>query len=488
MKNVLVNGLLVLIALIGWGGHKVVAQNRIDLTLKYNTTTSLYEVYGRPNFTDPAFGVGAGTQITVVLPASVADNALTVTSVNGGAWSDASKVYAPTADPSNDFHGIATAGNYTALVSGQETLFFTFGVTGTCLPGIRLFDNTTDPSSSAAGFSGGDYKNYIGDALNAGEDVYRINYTTPGGLCGIAPTIGFVSPASGTQTNANPPISGTATPGASVTVGEGNTTICTTIASSAGTWSCSNPTPFSAGPHTLTAVASNLTGSSPVATTSFTVVGPATIAILGPVNGTTTTTTPTISGTATPNSSVTVGENGTTLCTTTATASGAWSCPGITLTTGPHTITAVASNLGGPSPAATTSFTVVPNSSTLTAGPGTVFNDLNGNCTADAGESLSGLPTPLYVKLISTATPAVAQQVVAIASNGSFTFTGITDGTYTVIVDDNATLSDVTPVAGYLNASRGSFVATNGTVQQPSPAQFCLQSTCPPFTLPTLSK
>jgi hypothetical protein len=161
MKNLLFNGLLVLIALVGWGGHTVVAQ-KIDLTLKYNTATSLYEVYGRPNFTDPAFGIGAGTQITIVLPASVADNALTVTPVNGGAWGDASRLYAPTADPANDFHGIATAGNYIALVSGQETLFFTFSVAGACLPGVRLFNNTTDPSSSAAGFNGGITKTTLG--------------------------------------------------------------------------------------------------------------------------------------------------------------------------------------------------------------------------------------------------------------------------------------------------------------------------------------
>ncbi|MBD2699170.1 hypothetical protein IC229_00880 [Spirosoma sp. BT702] len=401
MKKGLFNVLQFLMALIGWGGYEVVAQNRIDVTIKYNTTTTLYEVYGRPNFTDPAFGVGAGTQISIVLPASVADNALTVTSVNGGAWSDASRVYAPAADPSNDFHGIATAGNYVSLVSGQEILFFTFGVTGVCLPGIRLFENLTDPSSSAPGFSGGDYKNYIGDALNFGDDVYQSNYYAPGGLCALPPTIAITTPPNGT---------------------------------------------------------------------------------------TTTNTTPVVSGTATPLSSVTAGEGGNILCTTTADASGNWSCSGNTFPTGPHTVTAVTSNAAGVSPTATTNFTVVTGTTSLTGGPGSVFNDLNGNCVADAGETLTGLPATLFAKVINTASPTVAQQAVAVAPNGSFAFTGLANGTYTVIIDDNSLTTDVTPLAGYQNASRGPWVANNGVVTAPTPSQFCLQSNCPPFTLPTLSK
>ncbi len=183
MKKGLYTLLHFLIALLGWGGYEVVAQKRIDVTIKFNTTSGLYEVYGRPNFTDPAFGVGAGTQISIVLPASVADNPLLVTPVNGGAWSDVSHVYAPTADPAEDFHGVATAGNYVSVVSGQEILFFTFGVTGVCLPGVRLFENASDPPSSAPGFSGGDYKNYIGDALSFGDDTYQSNYYAPGGIC-----------------------------------------------------------------------------------------------------------------------------------------------------------------------------------------------------------------------------------------------------------------------------------------------------------------
>ena len=85
-------------------GNVLLAQN-LDFTIKFNTNTSEYEVYARPDFTDNTFFVSAGSQISIAVPESVPDAAFVVTSVMGGPWRDNSQVYAPDADSSHDFHG-----------------------------------------------------------------------------------------------------------------------------------------------------------------------------------------------------------------------------------------------------------------------------------------------------------------------------------------------------------------------------------------------
>ncbi|MBO0932617.1 Ig-like domain-containing protein [Fibrella aquatilis] len=84
-----------------------------------------------------------------------------------------------------------------------------------------------------------------------------------------------------------------------------------------------------------------------------------TVAINSPVNGAVVSTSPTVSGTATPNSTVvlTAGNNAV-LCTTTATAGGNYSCV-VSLTPGAQLITAVASNSSGSSNPASVQVTVL---------------------------------------------------------------------------------------------------------------------------------
>ena len=75
---------------------------------------------------------------------------------------------------------------------------------------------------------------------------------------------------------------------------------------------------------------------------------------------------------------------------------------------------------------------------------GFVYNDANVNATRDGGEN--GTTLTLYAKLISTNAPGTAVQAVAVdPSTGAYTLTATSVGGYTVIIDDNATLSDVTP-------------------------------------------
>jgi hypothetical protein len=83
----------------------------------------------------------------------------------------------------------------------------------------------------------------------------------------------ITSPTTGAVvTDTTPAISGTGQPGATVTVREGGTVLCTAVVRPDGTWSCSPTTPLPAGPHTVTATQSDGSGTtSPADSTTFVV-------------------------------------------------------------------------------------------------------------------------------------------------------------------------------------------------------------------------
>ena len=169
-------------------GTQVFAQ-KVDFTLRYNESAQHYEVFGKADFSDPQFFVGGGSQLSIVLPTDLVDYPLTVTSFNGGPWTDNSQIYAPSSDPKNDFHGIATNGSRMAFQPGVETLLFTFELPKkTPSQHVRLFDNRMDPHSNRAGMAGGDFCNFFACALtmsNVYGTVYRdllpqdLELTTP---------------------------------------------------------------------------------------------------------------------------------------------------------------------------------------------------------------------------------------------------------------------------------------------------------------------
>jgi len=163
-------------------GNQLKAQD-IDFTVRYNPTSGEYEVYALPDFSDPAYFVGGGSQISLVLPASIADSPLSITTVNGGFWTDNSRVFAPAADPNHDFHGIASNGSSISLVAGEEMLMYTFTLPGGgCIGGIRLYENGSDPNSAAPGMGGGDFENYFANAFTF-LDNYNANYDNAGTTC-----------------------------------------------------------------------------------------------------------------------------------------------------------------------------------------------------------------------------------------------------------------------------------------------------------------
>ncbi len=156
-------------------------QNQVDLTLRYNIAQSRYEVYAKPTFSQVDFLWGS-SQISVVTPGSVANAAFVVASYDGGGWDDNSPVFAPTAAPSLDFHGIGSSGKKITLVANQEKLLFSFSLPGgACVNGLRLFVNGSDPASNAITMPG-DFANVI-YAAGVSTTYYRANYANTGTTC-----------------------------------------------------------------------------------------------------------------------------------------------------------------------------------------------------------------------------------------------------------------------------------------------------------------
>lgn len=184
-----------------------------------------------------------------------------------------------------------------------------------------------------------------------------------------APAVAILTPSDGSSTtDVTPVVTGTTEPGASVTVIEGSTVICTTTADpTTGAWSCTPATPLALGSHTLVATAADPAGNTATASTTFTVVdasdttAPAAPVITAPADGSSTPdTTPAITGTGEPGATVTVTEGSTVLCTAVVAGDGTWSCtPTTPLAPGRHTVAAIqADAAGNVSPADGTSFSV----------------------------------------------------------------------------------------------------------------------------------
>ncbi|MFT4262811.1 MAG: Ig-like domain-containing protein [Nocardioides sp.] len=177
-----------------------------------------------------------------------------------------------------------------------------------------------------------------------------------------APVIDPIAPA----TDTTPTIAGTAEPDSTVTVIIDGVTLGTTTADGSGDWTFTVPdgSALSPGDHVVTATATDASGntsevSDPVVASITDTSTPDTTAPdapeIDPIPAGTDTT-PAITGTAEPGSTVTIYDGGTELGTTTASSSGTWATTvpdDKALSVGDHTITATATddagNTSGPS-------------------------------------------------------------------------------------------------------------------------------------------
>ena len=76
---------------------------------------------------------------------------------------------------------------------------------------------------------------------------------------------------------------------------------------------------------------------------------------------------------------------------------------------------------------------------------GFVYTDPNHNLQRDSGEAGTGLT--LHAKLVAVGAPAgpASQAVTVDPATGAYLFTGVAPGEYFIVIDDNATLADITP-------------------------------------------
>ena len=92
---------------------------------------------------------------------------------------------------------------------------------------------------------------------------------------------------------------------------------------------------------------------------------------------------------------------------------------------------------------------------------GTVYNDSNHNLQLDSNESGTGLT--LFAKLIVNGGSSATQAVAINTTTGIYNFSSVSAGTYTIILDDNSTLTDITPniPVGWLGTEMPDFTRNN---------------------------
>ncbi|WP_426745386.1 Ig-like domain-containing protein [Myxococcus faecalis] len=174
-------------------------------------------------------------------------------------------------------------------------------------------------------------------------------------------SVAVTTPAEGAVlTNPVVTYSGTAEPGATVTVTVDGTVIDTVTAGPDGSWSLPVAAPLDDGSHTVSVTATDTSGNTATDSNTFTVDTGTNVAVTTPAEGAVLTTgTVTYSGTAEPGATVTVSVDGNTVGTVTAGPDGSWSIPGnSSLNDGPHTVTATAEDAQGHTATDSNTFTV----------------------------------------------------------------------------------------------------------------------------------
>lgn len=249
----------------------------------------------------------------------------------------------------------------------------------------------------------------------------------------------ITAPADGGYSNsALPLISGTGEPGATVTVREGPTTLCTATVQPDGTFSCTSTETLGEGSHTITASQVDL-GGNPSTPDSITfvvdTVDPTGLVVVTPASAAQTNdTTPTISGTGEPGATVTVEEASTTLCAAVVAPDGTWTCvPASPLGNGPHTISVVQTDAAGNSGTPVTrSFTV---DAIAPAAP-TIDTPLNGSSIGSATPLISGTGEPgATVQVREGAAVLCASVVVDPSGQWSCTSPTLSAGSHTLSAD-----------------------------------------------------
>ena len=314
----------------------------------------------------------------------------------------------------------------------------------------------------------------------------------------VGPVIGPI--ADGQSTNDNrPTLTGTGTAGDTITVYDDGDPLGTVVVGPTGTWSYTPPA-LDDGSHTLTVTATDPAGNESAPSAGITIVvdtvstttvitsvtdNAGNAATPVPSGDPTNDTTPTLTGSAEPNSVVAIFDGATQIGTVAADGTGAWTfTPETALGEGTHDFTVRATdpqgNVSQPSnawsveidltaPQVPTIVTVSDNAPGGATGPLTA-----GQVTNDTTPTLSG--TGQAGTIIHVLNNGVEIGTTTVDGSGNWTFTPdpvLTDGTYNLRVnasDDVGNVSANSPVFAFTVDTAGPAAPVVTTEREPSPA------------------
>ncbi|MCE9591656.1 MAG: hypothetical protein K8S99_14160 [Planctomycetes bacterium] len=290
------------------------------------------------------------------------------------------------------------------------------------------------------------------------------------------------SDTDGITSNTAPTLAGTAEPDATVEIFDGDTSLGTATTDGSGDWTFDTGT-LTVGDHSFTAVATDVAGNVSTASSASLVTvdtgAPAAPAALtldpASDSGTlldslTSDTTPTITGTAEADSAVALFDGVTSVGTATANGSGAWSITTSVLGTGPHTLTAKATDTAGntgvasaalvvtidtTAPSAPAALNLVDASDSGTSNTDDLTNDATPTIT---GTAEAGATVELFDDLTSVGT-AVADG----SGNWSITSSALSDG-------EHPLTAKATDAAGNTGVASSSLVVTTDATAPDAPA------------------
>jgi VCBS repeat-containing protein len=255
-----------------------------------------------------------------------------------------------------------------------------------------------------------------------------------------------------------PTVNGTGEAGSTITIYNGSDVLGTTVVPSSGLWSFTPSTPLTDGTYVLTATATDPAGNPSGISTAWTINvdgtapgAPVISQVVDDVPGrtgsldineTTNDATPTLSGTAEPNATVTLRVDGVAIGTTVANGLGVWIfTPDTPIAEGPHTLTAVATDAAGNTSNVSNSWgitidSVAPGAPVITQVVDDVPERLgalnSGDSTNDTTPTLNGTAEP--GSTVTIRQDGVDVTTIVIDSSGTWSYTPTTplvNGTYT---------------------------------------------------------
>ena len=415
----------------------------------HSMTVTVTDAAGNVSLATPAFSLNIQADLppaTVSLQATDDSGSQLVSLADGAITSDATPVLS----------GLATAGALVTLFSGDAVLgSVTADASGqwTFTP-AALADGTYTFLAS--------YSDATGNLVESAPLTLTIDTVAPTAAADVTLTDANGDPvATDTPTsNSTPVLSGSAEPGSTVTVSDGDTVLGSVTAGDDGGWSFTTPT-LSDGSHSLTTVVTDAAGnagpaSDPIAITVDTQPPslPADVALSNddtpiPSGGLTNNAAPVLSGSAEPGSTVTVSDGDTVLGSVTVGDDGSWSYTTPTLEDGDHSLSAVVTDAAGNSSASTTPILVTVDTAPPSAATGLQLSNDQSGAPVPVSGGVTNDPTPVLSGtaeaggIVTVYDGATALGSTAVNSDGSWSFTSpaLSEG-------DHSLTATVTDAAG----------------------------------------